>query len=72
MSHTTSILKDVDANLQTKDTSDEDHLWVDKNDMFKIKAHFKGMQVKLLNMFTMAKSELSLVYQKIVGRIKRI
>jgi hypothetical protein len=38
----------------------------------KTKAQFKGLQVKLLNMFTMAKSELTTIYQKIVNKIKKI
>lgn len=67
-----SILKELDQNRDTKDTSSDDHKWVSKMDMPKIKAQFKGIQIKILNIFTLAKSELSSHYQKIVSRIKRI
>lgn len=40
--------------------------------MPKIKAQFKGVQLKILNMFTLAKSELSMSYQRILNRIKKI
>lgn len=54
--HTTSILKEVDTNLQTKDTSTDEQKWLNKNDVLKLKSQFKGIQIKLLNMFTVAKS----------------
>ncbi len=54
--HTTSILKELDTNLQTKDSSQSDKKWINKNEMPKIKAQFKGVQLKILNMFTLAKS----------------
>lgn len=53
---TTSILKEVDTNVQTKDSSTDDHKWLNKNDVLKIKSKFKAIQIKLLNMFTLAKS----------------
>lgn len=54
--NTTSILKELDTNVQTKQSSQTDRKWISKDEMPKIKAQFKGIQLKILNMFTLAKS----------------
>ena len=67
-----SILKEDDKAFQARDTAPDDSKWVNKSEMLKIKAQFKGVQIKVLNIFTLAKNELSTNYQKILNRIKRI
>lgn len=69
---TVSILKTVDSNANTRDTTDSAVKWVQHYDLEKVQAQFREMQVNILNMFTLAKSELATSYKQIVQKVRKI
>lgn len=70
--NTISILKTVDSNANTRDTAGSAVKWVQYPDLAKVQAQFREMQVKILNMFTLAKSELATSYKQVVQKVRKI
>lgn len=70
--NTVSILKTVDSNANTRDTTGPAVKWVQHHDLEKVQAQFREMQVKILSMFTLAKSELATSYKQVVHKVRKI
>lgn len=51
-----SVIKEDEKAFRPRDTAPDDSKWVNKSEMLKIKAQFKGIQIKVLNIFTLAKN----------------
>ena len=54
--YNTSILKDADQNIETQTTDNDKIKWVPQQEILKVRAQFKSIQIMILNMFTLAKS----------------
>lgn len=69
--YNTSILKEIDQNTPSL-LPENSKMEGGFGGVEEVRLHFKAMQIKILNIFTLAKSELTACYQQIVSKVKKI
>lgn len=69
--YNTSILKEIDQNTPSL-LPENSRIEGGLVGVEEVRLQFKAMQIKILNIFTLAKSELTACYQQIVNKVKKI
>jgi hypothetical protein len=69
--YNTSILKEIDRNTPSL-LPENSRIEGGFTGVEEVRLQFKAMQIKILNIFTLAKSELTACYQQIVSKVKKI